>query len=104
MQIPNDSSTGKPTTRDEHDGFLYRRMAMLGLDLDAIERDHSKVFETLKRRCTDCSFWEACAVDLRRDPSNSMWEAYCPNSKALYALTTLTEVLEVMQELLGEDD
>lgn len=93
MQIPNDRPTGKPTTRDEHDGFLYCRMAVLGLDLDAIERDHSKALETLKRRCTGCVFWEACAVDLRRDPNNAMWEAYCPNSKALYALAALTEVL-----------
>jgi hypothetical protein len=84
MQIRNDRSTAKPTI-SAHNNLLYRRMAML--DLHAIECGDSETFDEIKRRCATCSFWEACAVDLKRDPTNPVWEAYCPNSAELNALT-----------------
>jgi hypothetical protein len=86
MQIRNARSPGKPTARDEHVDLLDCRMAMLGLDLYAIERDESETFDKIKRRCTNCGCRESCAVDLRRDPNNPVWETYCPNSGALIAL------------------
>ena len=86
MQIRNARSTGKPTTSDEHDGLLDCRMAMLGLDLYAIECGDSETFDKIKRRCTSCDFREDCAVDLKRDPNNPVWETYCPNSGAFNAL------------------
>ena len=87
MKIRNDHSTRKSTTPAEHNDLLYRRMALLGLDLHAVECGDSETFDEIKRRCATCGFWEACAVDLKRDPTNPVWEAYCPNSAELNALT-----------------
>ena len=95
MQIPNDRSIRQLTTHDEHDDLLYCRMAMLGLDLAAIERGYREVFNKMKLRCMSCSLLEACAVDLKRDPNNPVWEAYCLNAGALNALVELTEVTTI---------
>ena len=97
MQIPNDRSTGQALTRSEHDDLLYCWMASLSLDFHTIERGYSKAFDTLKRRCASCGSREVCAVDLKRGRNDAAWEAYCPNSGALYALTALTEVLGVVR-------
>ena len=86
MQIHNDRSTGKPATCDERDDLLSFRMAMLGLDPHAIGWRYAETFDKMKRHCASCSLREACAVDLKRDPNNQVWEAYCPNSGALNAL------------------
>jgi hypothetical protein len=87
MQIRNARSTGKPTTADELDVLLDCRMGMLGLDLSAIENGDSDTFDKIRRQCMSCSSREACAVDLKRDPNNPVWETYCPNSGALIALS-----------------
>ena len=79
MQIRNPN----PTSSDE---LLSCRMAMLGLDLSAIESCGGQVFETIKRRCTHCDVREVCAVDIRRDPNDPVWETYCPNTATLVAL------------------
>jgi hypothetical protein len=80
MQIRDSLSTSR-------DDLLGCRVAMLGLDLSAIESCDSEAFETIKRRCTSCDFREACELDLRRDPNNPVWETYCPNSATLIALS-----------------
>ena len=67
---------------DAHDDLLDCRMAMLGLDL--IEDDDA--YDEIRRRCTSCGYREACAVDLKRDPNNPVWETYCPNAGRLVAL------------------
>ena len=64
--------------------LLDCRTAMLGLDPYAIES--YETFEELRRRCSNCSFQEACAVDLRGDPNSLVWESYCPNAAALWSL------------------
>lgn len=74
------------STGCEQDDLLFWRMATLGLDLDIIERGDSKVFNVLKQRCAKCNFQPACEIDLRRDPNNPVWEAYCPNSTVLNEL------------------
>jgi hypothetical protein len=88
MLIRNDRSTGKPMTRDDHGDLLYYRMAMLGLDLCAIEIESgdSEMFDKFKRSCARCDFREACAIDLKHNPNNPAWEDYCPNSGPLSAL------------------
>ncbi len=87
MPIGDNRSSGKSASADEYQELLSCRMAMLGLDLTAIERGYREVFDSIKRRCTDCGYREACAVDMKRDPNNPVWESYCPNSDAFNALS-----------------
>ena len=68
-------------------------MKILGLDVDSIGREFCEVFENVKRNCPSCDDRETCALDLKRDPNTSIWEAYCPNSDVLNALVALTEVI-----------
>ncbi|MGD0561763.1 MAG: hypothetical protein ABSA66_01630 [Roseiarcus sp.] len=93
MQIHYDRSAGKPTTSDEGEDLLQCRMTILGLDSGAIERDFREAFDRIKRNCASCSVRAPCALDLKRDPTNLAWEAYCPNSGALNALVALTEAI-----------
>jgi len=71
------------TTPDERNELLDCRMAMLGLNLDATKGDK---FNEIMRRCGSCGHREACAVDLKRDPNDPVWETYCPNKGAFIAL------------------
>ena len=80
MQIHNAHSVSS-------ESLLNCRAAMLGLDLGAIEFRAGQMFESMNRRCTLCSSHEACELDLRRDPNDPAWEAYCPNTATLVALT-----------------
>jgi hypothetical protein len=86
MQIGNPRSSAKSTTPDDLDDLLDCRIAMLGLDLDAVESVEGYTFDAIRRRCESCGYREACAVDLTRDPNNPVWETYCPNSYALIGL------------------
>jgi hypothetical protein len=84
MQIGNPRSTGKLATPD--DELLDCRMAMLGLDFGATERSAAGTLNEIRRRCVDCGYREACAVDLKRDPNSPVWETYCPNASKLIEL------------------
>jgi hypothetical protein len=86
MQIRNAGSAETPTERDESDLLLDCRMAMLGLDFDAIKRSGSETLGQIMRECMSCGYREACTVDLKRDPNSPVWETYCPNAAALIAL------------------
>ena len=86
MKIGNPRSTGIPTSLDANDELLDCRTAMLGLDLGAAEIAGDTLNE-IRRRCMSCGYREACAVDLKRDPNNPVWETYCPNEAALIELT-----------------
>ena len=90
MQIHYVRSTGESMAPDD---LLQCRMTIVGLDIDAIERDHSETFDNIKRNCMSCLLRTPCAVGLKLDPNNLVWEAYCPNSEALNALVALTEVI-----------
>ena len=79
MLISNYRSTSS------HD-LLDCRMAMLGLDLSAVESRDGTMFEAIKRRCASCNVRESCELDLKRDPNDPVWETYCPNTATLMAL------------------
>jgi hypothetical protein len=84
---------------DRHLDLLDCRALMLGFDLYAIESDD--VFEELNRRCLNCRFQEACAVDLRRDPTSPVWESYCPNAAILGELVDVLSVTSTEEEYPG---
>ena len=79
MQISNYRSTSS-------DDLLDCRMAMLGLDLSALEGYDGAMFKAIRQRCASCHFREACELDLKRDPNDPVWETYCPNTSTLIAL------------------
>ena len=83
-------------TPDEYDELLDCRLAMLGLNLDATNSD---TFNEIVRCCTSCSYREACAVDLKRDPNNPVWENYCPNAGAFLSLAEARRTHETIKSL-----
>lgn len=93
MQIHQDRSTELPTTPDEGDELLQCRMTIVGLHSGAIERDYAEAFDKIRRRCMSCRVRETCRADLKRDPHDMAWGAYCPNSRALIALAALDAAL-----------
>ncbi len=83
MRIRNPRPNSRPLALD---GLLDCRLAVLGLDLDTIERRVGKTAEVIKRRCKDCGYRTTCELDLKRDPNDPVWETYCPNTATLVAL------------------
>ncbi len=81
----------EPAARDKagsaRKGLLCCRMALVGLDCETVARTDREMFDALRKRCAGCEFPDACADDLRDDPSSPVWEAYCPNSAQLIALS-----------------
>jgi hypothetical protein len=86
MQIRNPCSADRLTEGDETDGLLDCRLAMLGLDFQAIKQSDAETIVQIVRECARCGSREACLVDLKRDPNSPVWETYCPNAEALIAL------------------
>jgi Family of unknown function (DUF6455) len=66
--------------------LLPRRLAALELDRDKLARGKPLTVRELVERCTTCESPEQCAWDLREDPANPAWQAYCPNAAILMAL------------------
>ncbi len=93
MQVRNAGSRGDRMKPKDIDGLLACRMSMLGIDLFAIERDKNDLLEEIMRRCASCDYRDACAVDLKRDPNNPVWESYCPNSVAFLELASTSWLL-----------
>ena len=79
MKIPNAPPSEKPV---EGDSLLDCRMAMLGLDFDAIKQSDAETVAQIISECARCGSREACVVDLKRDPNNPVWETYCPHVSA----------------------
>ena len=91
MQTDDGQTTGNAISV-RVDDLLRGRMKILGLDIDAVEREFSEVFDRIKKNCPRCADREACSIDLKHDPDGAIWEAYCPNSEALNVLVLLAEV------------
>jgi hypothetical protein len=66
--------------------LLPRRMTALELDWDKLASVRPSTVRELVERCTTCESPEQCEWDLREDPSNPAWQAYCPNAATLMAL------------------
>jgi Family of unknown function (DUF6455) len=86
MKVSDPRSNGKSAAPDAAYELLDCRMEMLGLDRSAVESSDRKALEEVMRRCIDCGYREACAVDLKRDPNSPVWETYCPNASKLIEL------------------
>jgi hypothetical protein len=87
MRIRDDRASFELATTDTVDEILSCRMAMLGLDLHAIDNHDSGAIAAIRLCCKSCEDRDACAVDLRRDPNSPVWVNYCPNSAAFNSLT-----------------
>ena len=72
--------------------LLPRRMAALDLDFDRIARVEPSAVRELVERCTTCASPEQCEWDLRQNPGNPAWQAYCPNAARLMALMPRTGI------------
>jgi hypothetical protein len=66
--------------------LLPRRMAVLDIDPDKLACVKPSTVRELVERCTACQSPEQCEWDLRQDPANPAWQAYCPNAATLMAL------------------
>ncbi len=66
--------------------LLYRRLADLGLDADALGRSDPKMLRDMQKDCSLCQSKGRCRHDLARGADPSAWHAYCPNDYALNAL------------------
>ncbi len=69
---------------------------MLGLDPHMIKQGESELLESIMLRCKKCGAREACAVDLKRDPNNPVWQTYCPNASKLNGLAEAEWVAPVI--------
>ena len=85
MQIRDTRRKAEPAGQGTE--LLDCRMAMLGLDRNALAQTDVYTLADIMRRCESCGYREACTVDLKRDPNNPVWETYCPNAAALIQLT-----------------
>ena len=86
MPVQRRKTPQQSAAPDLGDELLQSRMVVIGLFSGAVERDDSATFNELRRRCVGCDCRGPCEKDLRFDPVNLAWQAYCPNAKTLNAL------------------
>ena len=81
------------TRRGQFDAdLLFRRLAMLHIDRDALAREDPLLYRELQGLCTLCKDKERCVLDLSREPDDPAWQDwrdYCPNSTMLSFLAVL---------------
>jgi hypothetical protein len=73
--------------------LLFRRMALLRIDRDALEAHDPLLFHELQGECTLCRHKERCARDLSREPEDAAqdWHDYCPNCATLNLLAVIQD-------------
>ena len=77
--MPREREAPRPLWRSARRRRLFSsRLIYVNARMNSFQRD--------LRRCKSCSYREACAVDLKRDPNDPVWETYCPNTGAFIAL------------------
>jgi hypothetical protein len=67
--------------------LLSRRMRQINLDAAKIVQVEPQVVRDLERVCTLCASKRRCSRDFAKGQSASSWQAYCPNTMTLRALT-----------------
>ncbi len=73
--------------KDENSAqLLALRMDALRLNTVDIERRQPKVMQDLQRLCSLCGAKHQCEHDLKDNPADPSWRAYCPNADTLGAL------------------
>jgi hypothetical protein len=66
--------------------LLYRRIADLGLERDAIAYREAHTLRDMQRACSLCASKGRCRRDFARGAAPSAWRDYCPNDDTLDAL------------------
>ncbi len=66
--------------------LLERRIESLGLSATELAHNAMEQLRDMERLCTTCKSKGRCARDLASDPSDPLWQQYCPNHEALIAL------------------
>jgi uncharacterized protein YjiS (DUF1127 family) len=66
--------------------LLYRRMNEIKLDRKEITQADPQVMRDLQRVCTVCGSKRRCEHELANNPSDPVWQKYCPNATTLSAL------------------
>jgi hypothetical protein len=67
--------------------LLSQRMRQINLDAAKIVQVEPQVVRDLERVCTLCASKRRCSRDFAKERSASSWQAYCPNTMTLRALT-----------------
>ena len=67
--------------------LLSQRMRQINLDAAKIVQVEPQVVRDLERVCTLCASKRRCSRDFAKGQSASSWQAYCPNTMTLRALT-----------------
>jgi hypothetical protein len=84
------------STRLDETELLQRRMAALGLDIEAWANFESVMLGELQGPCAACVSRQRCAYDLVThfdDPTWPDWRDYCPNAAKLDMLSALQSFL-----------
>ena len=66
--------------------LLYLRMKEVHLDRKEITQLDPDVMRDLQRECTVCGSKWRCEHELAKNPSDPVWQKYCPNATTLLAL------------------
>jgi hypothetical protein len=70
--------------------LLYKRLHVLGIAKEDVERAAFGVMRDLEKTCALCNEKGVCEKDLTTRPGDPGWRSYCPNAITLDSLKKLT--------------